>query len=367
MAKQSKKNNKEIIKRKKYALIIGIIFILIALLINKSTVIRLLLSLLSIGCISTSICYKEKELKHFIPLIVMLLLFSSMILDTIVSYTLKRFPIYSYNIITNKNTKVYNAIGIRVWQCDKNSDKLIVTPFYSKGFTCDPEDMEAIDSNAFLEAIQNDYNEYKNNYIKIRGKISKISGSNIVDMQPYEESDLTIDGHVSFFENITLRIILNEDKGLEKYDIYDDITIVGVVKNLETSNNQTVIYMYEGKVVSNIDLNDYEITVITDKQCQNIPIFLYEDEENRIYTYCVNDVMITYDRDNIYDLQSAFASNKINIDTIVNSMKLDKKEKNQELYTSKNYNIIKCDNNYIIGYNKLSLKNNVCSLIEETN
>ena len=38
---------------------------------------------------------------------------------------------------------------------------------------------------------------------------------------------------------------------------YDDITIVGVVKNLETSNNQTVIYMYEGKVVSNIDLNDY--------------------------------------------------------------------------------------------------------------
>lgn len=361
--KKNKNMQKEIKKRKITAIVIGLIFFLIALLINKSIIIRLLISLMSIGLITTGICYHEKKIKKLIPFIIILILFVTMIIDTVSCTVFKRFPIYSYNIITDKKTKVYNAIGITVWQCDKENQDLIVTPFYTKGFTCNPEDMDAIDSNSFLQAIVKNYDEYKNNYVKIKGKISRINGDNIVEMQPYEETDMTINGYVSFADNIVLRIILNENNQLDSYDIYDEITVVGLVKNMTTDNGVTYIYVNDSKVVSNINLDDYKINVITNKECNDNVSLIYNSETENLYSYCLSDVMISYDDENTYELSAALSSGKITIDNIISQMN----NKEDNFYTSKLFNIIKCDNNYVIGDTKLSLKKDVCSIINETN
>ena len=217
------------------------------------------------------------------------------------------------------------------------------------------------DENIEINSREDEYNTYATasvSHDNINTYASKFSSD------VFEKVKIEKDNDIVMFTAVQTNLL----GGNSNYSlIYDDITIVGVVKNMETSTNQTVIYMYEGKVVSSINLDYYELTVIDDKECSNVPELLYTDGTTGIYSYCVNDVMITYDNDNVYDLATALSSYKISIDKIIDDMKLDKKENNQELYKSKNYNIIKCNDNYIIGNSKLSLKNNVCSLIEETN
>lgn len=364
MVKRKKKIPQEVKKRKITATIIAIIIFIITFLINQGTVLRILLSLIAIGILTTAICYREKKLREFIPLIVIAILLLNIIVDTIVSYTFKRIPVYSYNIVTNGNNKVYNAVGIRVWQCDKNSNKnLKVTPFYERGFTCNPEDMDSIDANSFLQSVEKNYDDYKNNYLKIKGKISKISGTNIVELQAYENAEITVNGYVEFFENITLRVILDSKDYLNTFDVYDDITLVGIIKNIDKTDNKTVVYMYEGKVVSDINLEEYDITVSSIKNCDIAPELIFSDGFDYIYSYCVNDVIISYNEENKYELSAALSAGKITLNQLLNDT--TKKEDNEigTLYTSKNYNIVKCNNGYIIGDSKLSLNEKTCSLI----
>ena len=49
----------------------------------------------------------------------------------------------------------------------------------------------------------------------------------------YIETDVKVNGYVEFADNITLRILFNEQESiLDNYDVYDEITIVGVIKNM---------------------------------------------------------------------------------------------------------------------------------------
>ena len=59
-----------------------------------------------------------------------------MIIDSITVIIFTKVPIYSYNIVDSNKVRVYNAIGLRVWQCNKNyDDDLKVDLFYNNGYT----------------------------------------------------------------------------------------------------------------------------------------------------------------------------------------------------------------------------------------
>ena len=83
------------------------------------------------------------------------------------------------------------------------------------------------------------------------------------------------------------------------------------IKNMETNNDKRVIYMSESKIVSNIELDEYEVNAkslpkrkIKDKN-KNL---IYENKDNKIYTYGINDIRITF-KDNLeYELSSALSS-----------------------------------------------------------
>lgn len=317
----------------------------ISIFISKATVIRPILWISAIILLSISIKIRSK-LSLIKTMILALVFFGvSIVADGIVVYTFKRIPVFSYNIVSNENSIVYTSIGMKVWQCDKKNPKeLIVDPFYNNGYMCNPEDITSIDSNAFLNAVIENHSEYHNKYVKITGKISRKAGQNAIEMRPYSTKEITMNGYVEFADNITLRIIFNNEKLLDDYDVYDEITVVGVIKNIENNANKYIVYMYDSKVVSSINLNEYTITITSSKKCTTEPKQIFSDETNNIYTYCIEDAVISYP-ENKYELPQALSSNKISIDDIYNGSEETEKSETDEsiIYRFEEYSVLVCD------------------------
>lgn len=361
MAKTNNKTNKKYI-----FIIISLILIIISCLINASTAIRPILFILS--CLIISIISAINKNNKFIigSITFILTLILSVFIDSIVVFTFKTIPAFSYNIISYDNIKVYNSFGIRVWQCDKSTTKdLKVDPFYKKGYMCDISDTDAINSNSFLNSVVENYKTYKNNYIKIEGKISKKSSQNLIEMQPYEESSITVNGYVAFADNITLRILFNEAESiLDNYDVYDDITIVGIIKNMEQENNKYVIYMSDSKVVSDVNLDEYILSVTPSQTCgEDKPLF--QNNNMNISTHCIDDIIIDYGTKK-YELATLLSSGKIQVSELYQSP--DNEEKNEEgdtIYYNDSYNVIVCNpetsNNIIISSDKTKLTDVTCT------
>lgn len=364
--------NKEKTNKQKFninwiLILLCITLIVLAIFIKKPIFIRPIIWIISIIIFTFSI-KKKNNLKNVQTIIILISIITvSFFLDGMLSITLKKIPVFSYNIISTKQTRIYNALGVRVWQCNKENYKdLIVDPFYKKGYMCNGEDIETIDSNSFLNSIVQNYNDYKNTYVKINGKISKKTGQNYIEMKPYKNSDITINGYVEFADNITLRIIFNEtEKNLDNYDIYDEITIVGVIKNLETTSDKHIIYMYDSKVVSDINLNDYTITITPKETCNNNTNLIYSNDSYNVYTYCLEEIIVSYP-DNKYELATSLSSNKISIEELyeapINSEDYDKDSR--KMYTFDNYNVILCDQSIskdiFIGSTALTFNDVIC-------
>ena len=327
-------------------LVICIILLTTSIFINKSTPVRPILWILAIILLSFNLGMKNKFKVTNTIIFSIIFLLLSIIVDGIIVYTFKRIPIFSYNIISTEKTRVYHSIGMRVWQCDKDKyNNLIVDPFYKNGYMCSAEDITAIDSNSFLNSVVENHSEYRNNYVKIRGKISKKSGQNLIEMKPYSSSNNSINGYVEFADNITLRIIFNQaEPKLDDYDVYDEITVVGIIKNIENNSSKYTIYMYDSKVVSTINLNEYAITITSAKECLMEPLLIHSNDKNDIYTYCIDDAIVSYP-DNKYELPQAISSNKISIEDIYsNSIKEEKhQENNSKIYRFDDYSVLVCD------------------------
>ena len=340
----------------------------ISIFISKATVIRPILWISAIILLSISIKIRSK-LSLIKTMILALVFFGvSIVADGIVVYTFKRIPVFSYNIVSNENSIVYTSIGMKVWQCDKKNPKeLIVDPFYNNGYMCNPEDITSIDSNAFLNAVIENHSEYHNKYVKITGKISRKAGQNAIEMRPYSTKEITMNGYVEFADNITLRIIFNNEKLLDDYDVYDEKTVVGVIKNIENNANKYIVYMYDSKVVSSINLNEYTITITSSKKCTTEPKQIFSNEKNNIYTYCIEDAVISYP-ENKYELPQALSSNKISIDDIYNGSEETEKSETDEsiIYRFEEYSVLVCDQklskDIYIGKKNMKFSDVTCQL-----
>lgn len=355
-----KKNEKESLKIKLY--ISSILFFIIAILMNDTLIIRLILTILSMIEMITAILLNEKELKKKFPICIISVFISYIVIDTIVVITINRIPIFSYNIITSNNVRIYNSLGTRVWQCDKNDYKNVkVDLFNSHGYMCSIDDIPTLESNAFINSVIENYDEYKNQYVKIKGKISKKQGQSYIEMKAYKNEDVTINGYVTFSDDITLRIMFKEqNKMIDEYDVFDEITIVGIVSYLETKNNNNVIYITDGEIKSSLDLKEYEIKINDQTKCEEERI-IYSNNKYSLYSYCIEDIIIDFKNENAYELSSVLSSNKIALSEFYNNAKKTEKD-SMILYENDNYNILYCnDSKIIIGNKNLSFENNTCN------
>jgi len=366
MTKKKRKTTKKTKKQEKnnyLFLIISFILIIIIYLINSVNVIRPILWLIAIGLITY---YLNKILKLNIKKITctfLILLLISLVLDAIIVSIFKRVPAYTYNIVSNDKVKVYYSPGLKVWQCESDS-KLSVYEFFESGYMCDASDIAEIDSNSFLNSVVSNYEEYHNQYVKIKGKISKKNGETTLEMKPYTETT-----SVEFADNITL-IIFFEDEDLTNYDVYDEITVIGLIKNLEESDGKYTVYMTESKIVGETDLTSFTISANQTNNCNDNLLSLVTNENYNLYSYCLDDIIVTFP-ENVYELSDALSGNKINIEDVYKDYLevVSNEDDGSKLYRMETYNVIECNpensKDIYVGSLTMNFNNIKCNPISE--
>ena len=341
--------------------------ILTALILRKPSVIRLIFCLVGIG-LFVYMYFRDKD-KKLIPFILLCSLIGVIFIDGLFALVFKRIPVFSYNIISSGNVRVYNSIGLRAWQCDKDNYKDIKIDFFDKqGYACDIDNLSTVYSNSFLSAVVENYSEYKNQYVKINGKISKKNGLNYIEMQAYDSNSESLNGYVDFYSNITLRILFpSNQEELDNYDVYDNITVIGVIKNMEEVNGNYIIYMYESKIASIKNVDNFKVSVTPESKCsEKIPV--YNDINSNVYQYCLLNVVVTFEDESNYDLSTVLSSGKININNLINGyiQKEESREDASIIYKFDKYSILVCDEgiskDIIIGNDKMSFKDVTCDV-----
>ncbi|MGM9834426.1 MAG: hypothetical protein ACI31M_01440 [Bacilli bacterium] len=302
-----------------------------------------------------------------IPLLIIIGALGMLFIDTVIAINFSRIPVFSYNIITNNNSRVYNAIGYRIWSCEGKPYK--VDKLYKLGYYCDVNDMEEMNSNAFLGEIVDNFDDYKNRYIKISGKISRKESINYIEMQAYQPNGISLNGYVNFSDNVTLRVVFkNGASELSSYDIYDNITVVGKIWYLRENNGNYVVYMDDSKIVNEMNFDNFEIITNDQNSCEMDQKLLYEAADYSLYSTCLDSVIFKFDEKNIYEISSVLSSGKISINKILDraNNKIKEDTTGTEMYIFDKFNIIKCSEStgsaIIIGNSDLTLQDAYCGI-----
>lgn len=325
---------------------VGIFLLLVSMVINYVTYLRIVLNIIGIIILVVATVIQSEVKPKFVVLYFFLYLVIAILLDTVVVINFNRLPVYSYNIITSNESRVLNALGYRVWDCKGKALK--VDRFYKLGYYCDASEMEAIDVNSFLgEAVEN-FDEYKNEYFKISGKISSKDGSSYIEMQPYNAKDITLNGVVNFSDNITLRALFNStSEEISNYEVYDSVTLIGRVWHKKEDNKNYVIYIEDTKIVDEETKDDFEIITSEDPTCDNKRTLLYGGADYNLYLECLNNIIIKYDAKNIYELSSLLSSGKLKITSLLDKAQEVKEEETtgNKLYIYDDFKIVQCSEN----------------------
>ena len=347
-------------------LIISLACILAIYLINRLIFIRPLLWLVAIIFIVAFFKqFFSISIREFIATVVVLL-FVSVVVDGILVKVFKRIPAFTYNVVSNGKVNIYYSPGLRVWQCDKDKyNDLIIDEFYNKGYVCNAEDISTIDSNSFLNSVIENFDDYHNQFVKIKGKISKKNSQISIEMRPYTESEIKVNGYVEFSNNIVLKIFFEQPtQALDEYDIYDDITILGLVKNMDSANGSYTIYMDSARILSTIDLDDFEISLTTESKCSGEKTLLLTHNNKQIYTYCVLESFVSYGS-TTNELADSISSGKIDITDLYKGYRNFETDDNKnKLYDMGSYKVLMCNeessNDIIIGKNNMKISDVIC-------
>lgn len=363
--KQTKKKTTPI------ALIISLLIVLVIYLINRLVFVRPIMWLVAIIFFVIYLKqYYKMTVKQTLTSII-ILFFVSIVLDGIIVTVFKRIPAFTYNVVSSEKVNIYYSPGLRVWQCDKNSYKnLIIDQFYNKGYVCDANDIVTVDSNSFLNSVIENFDDYHNQYVKINGKISKKNSQKSIEMRPYIESEVKVNGYVEFSNSIVLKIFFTENaKELDEYDVYDDITILGLVKNIEGETGNYIVYMDNAKVLSNNSLTNFDISINPEARCSSKKL-LAISADKELYSYCLKEIFVSY-AENTSELIDILSSNKLEIpDLYKNYSKIESDDKGNKMYRLDNYSVLVCNSenskDIIIGKKNMNFTDTECSIYEES-
>ncbi len=335
-------------KKRIILLIIGLILIIGPFFLNFYSVYKLISVALGILLIDIFLATKSKTnifLLIYLPIILVLLTYS---IDYIKTYTLKLSPIYVLENKINDDVSIYNSIFYRVFKCQ---NEYIFDNDYEKNFACSPTMLENIDINKLLNEPEESFHEYKNDFIKITGKISKINGNTSIELREYTIQDNAINGYVKFNETSKLTVNL-KNINISNYKIYDYITVVGLLENF---NKDSMELSLTSSIIEKNDLYDkYDFQVILSNNCDN-SIKEYTDN---FYTKCIENIYLDYKIDK-YELSYALKDGKITLEEIINNSEIREID-NKKLYKLEKFNILSCSENKNILLNNNEVDYSLC-------
>ena len=194
--------------------------------------------------------------------------------------------------------------------------------------------------------------------MRINGKVSKISGNEVIEMAEYIKSDDVLNGYVNFNLSNSLKVLTKDD--LSKYRIYDYIDVIGRV-----SEYQNGVIELRDVVLIPSDLYDsysFEIINNNDNKLSNLV------KEKDYYYYKISSINIKYDQYNIYELSYVLTDERIKYEDLVKSVEFEsiKDKEDKEIakkYGLEKFNILECSNNKKIFVNKgVNINSNICDM-----
>lgn len=358
-------------KNKKSILIVilGLILIGIGFLIHLTNRYRLLLIILGfiIQIFGMTIYHKKKII--IIPILILIFGSSLIYIDYLFVAKFDRLPVLSIRQKVSKNTKIYNGVFYRVWKCDISDKKMYIDNLYKSNYYCSSKELKKIDINDFLLHFDKKYKEYKNQFVKIEGKISEIQGIKSLEMKAYEFEVDKLNGYVVFDDNVKLRFVFNGGyEKLSNYSVYDSVKVIGRITSLsKDKNDQYTIELNDSKMITTDLYNDFDIIVNSDNKCADKASLYYSDTNQNYYSSCINEFKIKYSEEDIYDMQYLLQDKKIDMKKLLS--KANSKETYEDnsatLYKFDDFNILKCstkdnNNDIIFGNKNLSKTDDYC-------
>lgn len=337
---------------------IGIICIVWPFLYNHYSILRIISEIIGISIWSFTLVSHQKKrwIKGIIVLIVnFLLLFG---IDFLLVKYCNRIPIISYEIESSNTVSTYNSFYYRVYNCN---GKRTFDAFYKKNYLCE-EELTEENVNSLLSHITNNFADYRGKFVNVHGKISTISGSTSIAMQTFETTDKSINGQVSFSDNITL-IIMNNGN-LEKVDdlkIYDTINVIGRIEKIKKNGQNKEIIMQDAKIINRPDFQNYEIDIVANKKCEADLKLISKTDTFTYYTHCLDSIYVKYGEENVYDLGYILTDKRMTFEMLIDGKEKEENEF-EELYKLGKLNLMKCknSNNIVLGSKSMNLDTNYC-------
>lgn len=334
---------------------LGLTLMIVPFLINIYSIFRIISLLVGIILITVSLCLKKKRNIFYIILVPLIMLVFSYGIDTLLFYTLKRVPVFSYAIKSSDKMRTYNSFFYRVFDCNGN---LTLDYGYTKNYVCSNDCLDAININSFMQDAEESFKKYHHKFVHIYGKISKITGNENIELASFTESNNTLNGYVNF--NLNNILIVNTEENLSKYRIYDYVDVYGKV----TSINDGKITLTNTKLVaSNIyDTYSFEIIASDDNKLTNLV------KEKDYYYYGLNTINVKYDSDNIYELSYLLTDDRFKFDDLIKGKEYEvfKNEEDVEVakkYKLEKFDLLECSNGKkIVANSKSKANQSICDL-----
>lgn len=333
----------------------GLTLMIVPFLINIYSIFRIISLVLGIILITVSLCLKKKRNIFYIILVPLIMLVFSYGIDTLLFYTLKRVPVFSYAIKSSEKVKTYNSFFYRVFDC--NGD-LTLDYGYTKNYVCSNDCLDAININSFMQDAEESFKKYHHKFVHIYGKISKITGNENIELASFTEGDNTLNGYVNF--NLNNILIVNTEENLSKYRIYDYVDVYGKV----TSINDGKITLTNTKLVaSNIyDTYSFEIIASDDNKLTNLV------KEKNYYYYGLNTINVKYDGNNIYELSYLLTDDRFKFDDLIKGKEYEVFKNDEDVEIAKKYklekfDLLECSNGKkIVANSKSKANQSICDL-----
>lgn len=334
---------------------LGLTLMIVPFLINIYSIFRIISLVLGIILITVSLCLKKKRNIFYIILVPLIMLVFSYGIDTLLFYTLKRVPVFSYAIKSSDKMRTYNSFFYRVFDCNGN---LTLDYGYTKNYVCSNDCLDAININSFMQDAEESFKKYHHKFVHIYGKISKITGNENIELASFTESNNTLNGYVNF--NLNNILIVNTEENLSKYRIYDYVDVYGKV----TSINDGKITLTNTKLVaSNIyDTYSFEIIASDDNKLTNLV------KEKKYYYYGLNTINVKYDGDNIYELSYLLTDDRFKFDDLIKGKEYEVFKNDEDVEIAKKYklekfDLLECSNGKkIVANSKSKANQSICDL-----
>lgn len=352
-------------KKKIFFIIIGLLLIIIPYFINVYSIYRLLSVLLGLILLEIGIIINKKNRVLLIVLLPIIFWGLSFGVDYAIVHLTNRIPVYSIKVKSSKKVITYNSLFYREYSCD---NKIIIDDLYNMKYVCDNQDLEAQDVTSFLNNVIENYKEYKDKFIRLNGKISKVNGNYNLELQGYILTEESINGYVLFSNNVTLEVNFNDIVDLTGYKIYDSISVIGRVDHLIKNGENYTVKMYDSIIVGSDLYNDYELSIIEKDRCENDKVEYAKVDNLTYYVSCLDKIYVKYDEENVYDLSYVLLDKKVNLKSLIEKSNEKIEENGNTLYEYENFKILECANKeeVIIGDKDIEIDSPYCE-VEEPN